>query len=158
MIDSALSVPLVGDGLNAFRNAIDQARQILYLGDNAGEIVFDRLLVEILPREKVTYVVKAHPIINDATIEDAKMAGITDLVEVIDNGDDTPGTVVENCSSEFQKRFEEADMIISKGQGNYETLNLVPKNIFFLLMAKCPVIAREIECKQGSLVICAPRT
>jgi len=158
VIGSALIVPLVGDGLNAFRDAVRQARRILYLGDNAGEIVFDRLLIEQLPLEKITYVVKARPIINDATIEDARMTGITELVEVIDNGDDTPGTVLENCSCEFRQRFEEADMIISKGQGNYETLNLVPRNIFFLLMAKCPVIARDIKCEQGSLAICAPRT
>ncbi len=152
-VDEALRTPLVGDGLEVFEQAIEESRQILYLGDNAGEIVFDRLLVEQLPLEKLTYVVKAEPIINDATMEDARATRLTEIVEVIDNGGDAPGTILGECSEDFQRRFETADMIIAKGQGNFETLSDAPGNIFFLLMAKCPMIAKEIGCEVGNLVL-----
>lgn len=122
--------------LELFRSAVNDAKDILYLADNAGEIIFDRLLIEQLPIEKVTVVVKGKPIINDATMEDAVLAGLPKIVEVIDNGSDGPGTILESCSNTFRCRFENADLIIAKGQGNYETLSNVDKNIFFILKAK----------------------
>ena len=152
-IAESLTDPLDTKALEEFRNATAQAKDILYLGDNAGEIVFDRLLVEQLPCKNVTFVVKASPIINDATMEDAKMAGLTDMVSVIDNGSDAPGTILESCSQDFRRRFNEADLVISKVQGNYETLSGVDKNVFFILRAKCPVIARHLGCEIGSLVL-----
>jgi uncharacterized protein with ATP-grasp and redox domains len=136
-----------------FRTAVMKADKILYLADNAGEIVFDRLLIEQLPYEKITLVVKAGPIINDATMNDARAAGLTDLVEVIDNGADAPGTILEICSEEFRRRFDQADLIIAKGQGNYETLSNVDANILFLLKVKCPVIARHLGSELDSLVL-----
>ena len=153
VIEKAMTAPLVGSGMPTFRRVVQEAGQILYLADNAGEIVFDRLLVEQLPRERVAFAVKARPIINDATLEDARVAGLTEIVEVIDNGADDPGTILSNCSDEFRRRFEEADLVISKGQGNYETLSEAPGNVFFLLMAKCPVIAGDIGCRVGDLVL-----
>ena len=152
-ITKSLTDPLQAKHLGKFKNATNQAKDILYLGDNAGEIVFDRLLIELLPKENITFVVKAHPIINDATIEDALIAGLTDIVNVIDNGSDAPGTILENCSQDFQHRFEKADLIIAKGQGNYETLSDVNKNIFFILRAKCPVVARHLGCEIGSMIL-----
>ena len=83
----------------------------------------DKLLLTRMPREKVTYVVKGKPIINDATMEDAEAVGITNLVRVIDNGADVPGTIIELCSDKFKQEFADADLIIAKGQGNYECLN-----------------------------------
>jgi len=136
-----------------FRNAVSRAEKILYLADNAGEIVFDRLLIEQLPCEKVTVVVKGNPIINDATIEDADVAGLTRIVEVIDNGSDAPGTILESCSQAFRNRFAESDLVIAKGQGNYETLSDADKNIFFILKAKCPVIARDLGCEVGEMIL-----
>jgi len=136
-----------------FRNAVSRAEKILYLVDNAGEIVFDRLLIEQLPCEKVTVVVKGEPVINDATMEDAEFVGLTEMVEVIDNGSDAPGTILETCSKIFRNRFEEADLIIAKGQGNYETLSNVDKDIFFVLKAKCPVIARDLGCEVGEMIL-----
>jgi uncharacterized protein with ATP-grasp and redox domains len=138
--------------LKLFRSDVNGARNILYLADNAGEIVFDRLLIEQLPIEKVTVVVKGSPVINDATMEDAMLAGLPKIVEVIDNGSDVPGTILESCSRQFQRRFGNADLIIAKGQGNYETLSGVDKNIFFILKAKCPVIARDIGCEVGKMI------
>ena len=152
-IAASLTDPLDMRELDKFRNAVAAANDILYIGDNAGEIVFDRLLVEQLPREKVTFVIKGSPVLNDATMEDAEIAGLTELVEVIDNGSDAPGTILASCSREFQTRFEQADLLIAKGQGNFETLNDVDKNTFFLLRPKCMVLARHIGCEIGDLVL-----
>jgi uncharacterized protein with ATP-grasp and redox domains len=139
--------------VEGFRNAVSRAEKIFYLADNAGEIAFDRLLIEQLPLEKVTVVVKGEPVINDATIEDAEFVGLTEIVEVIDNGSDAPGTILETCSQIFRNRFAESDLVIAKGQGNYETLSDADKNIFFILKAKCPVIARDLGCEVGEMIL-----
>jgi uncharacterized protein with ATP-grasp and redox domains len=132
---------------------MNSAKKILYLVDNTGEIFFDKLLIQQMPNDKMTFVVRGYPVINDATLIDAKIAGLTEMVEVIDNGSDAPGTILEDCSKEFLRHFSDADLIIAKGQGNYETLSNSNKCIFFILKAKCPVIARDIGCEIGSLVI-----
>lgn len=151
-IEQAMSQKLSGN-IEKLRIAINSAKNILYLGDNTGEIVFDKLLIEQLPKDRVTFVVRGYPAINDATLIDAKTAGLTDIVKVIDNGSDAPGTILEDCSKEFLRNFYDADLIIAKGQGNYETLSNADKSIFFILKAKCPVIARNIGCEIGSLII-----
>ena len=152
IINDSLTADFDGQQIEGFRNAVSRAKRILYLADNAGEIVFDSLLIEQLPAEKITVVVKGSPVINDATMEDAKAAGLTEIVEVIDNGSDGPGTILETCSQSFRNRFEDADLIIAKGQGNYETLSDLDKNIFFILKAKCPVIARDLGCEIGEMI------
>ncbi len=151
-IDQSLSEPLAGSSVE-LAAAVAEARDILYLTDNAGEIVFDRLLIERMPRAKVTMAVKGFPVINDATLEDAETAGLTRLVHVIDNGSDAPGTILADCSQTFQQHFAEADLVIAKGQGNYETLRESSQRIFFLLRVKCPVIARDIGSPVGSMVL-----
>jgi len=151
-LDDSLTEPLEGDAAD-LAVAIAEAKSVLYLADNAGEIVFDRLLIERMPREKVTVAVKGAAVINDATFEDAEAAGLTDLVRVIDNGSDAPGTILTDCSEEFQRSFSDADLVISKGQGNYETLRESPKRIYALLRVKCPIIARDIGCPVGRIVL-----
>ncbi|MGC9329714.1 MAG: damage-control phosphatase ARMT1 family protein [Candidatus Hinthialibacter sp.] len=151
-IESALHEPLLWNR-DEFCHAIDAAESILYLADNAGEIVFDRLLIEQLPMEKITVAVRGFPILNDVTLEDAREIGLTDVVNVIDNGSDAPGAILSDCSEEFVKRFQKSDLIFAKGQGNYETLSDVDHDIYFLLKAKCPVIARDIGCKVGALIL-----
>ncbi len=153
IIRDCLTADFDNQQVEGFRNAVSRAEKILYLADNAGEIVFDRLLIEQLPAEKVTVVVKGRPVINDATIEDADVAGLTRIVEVIDNGSDAPGTILETCSQTFRARFEDADLIVAKGQGNYETLSDADKKIFFILKAKCPVIARDLGCTVGEMIL-----
>jgi uncharacterized protein with ATP-grasp and redox domains len=152
-INQCLSEEPSGMQLNDFHNAIDDAEDILYIADNAGEIVFDRLLIEQIPIDKVTVVVKGSPVINDATMEDAVIAGLPKILDVINNGSDAPGTILESCSPSFRNRFESADLVIAKGQGNYETLSDVDKNIFFILKAKCPVIARDLGCEVGEMIL-----
>ena len=153
ILSQSLTDPLDRESLETFKHALSQADKILYLGDNAGEIVFDRLLIERLPYEKITFVVKGGPILNDAVMEDAQIVGLTDLVDVIDNGSDAPGTILESCSATFRRRFDESDLIIAKGQGNYETLSDIDKNIFFLVRPKCRVLARHLGREIGSLVL-----
>ena len=151
-ITHALSAPLEGD-VEEFCSALSGADRILYLADNAGEIVFDRLLIEKLPPGKVTVAVKGFPAINDATLADAEAAGIHQVAEVIENGSDAPGTILDDCSDTFRDRFDKADLVVAKGQGNYETLSEVDKDIYFLLKAKCPVIARDIGCQEGAMIL-----
>ena len=153
VIRDCLTANFDNQPLEDFRNAVNQAGQILYLADNAGEIVFDRLLIEQLPTEKVTVVVKGEPVINDDTMEDAEFAGLTKIVEVIDNGSDGPGTILESCSQQFRQCFNRADLIIAKGHGNYETLSEIGKNVFFILKVKCPVIARDLGCEVGEMIL-----
>lgn len=152
-IKDSLSSYLDPEEVQKFKNAVTEAERIFYLADNAGEIVFDHLLIEQLPIDKITVVVKGSPVINDATIEDANLIGLSRIVEVIDNGSDGPGTILGTCSRVFLDRFEKADLVISKGQGNYETLSSIEKNIVFLLKAKCHVIAEDIGCKVGEMIL-----
>jgi uncharacterized protein with ATP-grasp and redox domains len=148
-----------GDGavVGDLRRAIEQAGDILYLADNTGEIVFDRLLIEEMPRDRITVVVRGSPVINDATREDAEAARLNSLVTVMDNGSDVPGTILDSCSASFRARFEECDLVIAKGQGNYETLAGENQNIFFLFKVKCPVIARDVGGEVGQLIVCRNR-
>jgi len=144
--------PLHGDPLELHRTA-DAANSILYLADNAAELVFDRLLIESLGPERTTVVVRGSPVLDDATMTDARAVGLIGWVDVIDNGSDAPGTILADCHGSFRRRFERADMVIAKGQGNWESLSGVQREIFFLLKAKCPVIAQDLGCRMGSLVL-----
>lgn len=151
-MERAATAPLDGD-VGAFGREAKAATSIVYLADNAGEIVFDRVLIETLGPERVTVVVKGSPVLNDALAADAEAAGLVDLVEVIDNGSDAPGTLLEDCSEAMRSRFQGAGMVVAKGQGNYETLSGAARPVWFVLMAKCKVIARHIGCDLGSLVL-----
>ncbi|MCF8085541.1 MAG: ARMT1-like domain-containing protein [Desulfohalobiaceae bacterium] len=151
-VDRALDTPLQGDA--AFlEQAVARADSILYLFDNAGEIVFDRLLLDLLPLERVVGAVKPSPIINDATMEDARSSGITEMIPVVETGSDAPGAVLQDCGEEFLERFQGADLILAKGQGNYEALSHTDKDAFFLLKAKCSVVAEDLGCPQGTMML-----
>lgn len=134
----------------AFKRRAAAARTILYLADNAGEIVLDRLLIEQLGPSRVTVAVRGAPVINDATLADAQAAGLTALVPVISNGSDAPGTVLEACDPVFRAAFDAADFVIAKGQGNFETLSDAPRDICFLFKVKCPVIATKVALPVGT--------
>jgi uncharacterized protein with ATP-grasp and redox domains len=113
-LETIWTQPLRGDLEGLFREA-ERARTILYLADNAGEIVFDKLLIEQLPAEKITLFVRGSPVLNDATAADAEAAGLPELVPVLGNGSDAPGTILNDCSAEFRAWFDRADLIIAKG-------------------------------------------
>lgn len=136
---------------------LNKVSQVLYLGDNCGEIVLDKLFLQQLithyPKIKLTYGVRGRPIVNDVTMADAVQVGLDDIVPVISNGDGGLGTVLEYTSKEFQELFWQADLVICKGQGNYESLMEVRKEtMFFMFMAKCPIVSEPLNIPVGSVV------
>jgi hypothetical protein len=151
-LESSFAGPFHGDVAEFFATA-ERATEILFLADNAGELVFDRLLLELLPREKITVVVKGGPAINDALRADATVAGLDGWVAVTDTGDDGAGIELAACSPEFQRRFARADLIIAKGQANFESLDGSGQNIFFLFKVKCAVVGQHIGQAVGTLVL-----
>jgi len=136
----------------AFKKSLAESEQILYIGDNAGETVFDRLLVEQISKPTI-YVVRETPVINDATYEDAVEAGIDKVATIISSGTDAPGAVLDTCSPEFLKLLEESKFTIAKGQGNYEALSGYHRPIFFLLKTKCRIIALDMGVNQGDIIL-----
>ncbi len=136
-----------------FREALSETDKILYLADNSAETVFDRVLIEQLDGHKVTYAVKEGPVIDDATMEDAEFSGIGEVAEIISTGCDAPGTILELCSLQFRRAYRSSRLIISKGQGNYEALCAEQKPIFFLLKAKCSILARDLGVQVGGIVL-----
>ena len=147
-----------GDGfarfeLEAFRSALERAQRILYLLDNAGEVVFDRVLIEELRKRNKAVIagVKAGAILNDATREDAEQAGLSKLCRVLDTGCNFVGVERERSSPAFLQILDGADLVIAKGQGNYETLEGTRENLFFILKAKCEAVAGHLGVKPGDL-------
>ncbi len=153
----AFRFPLSGTDFRKFSSDLSRASRILYLCDNAGEIVFDRILIEVLQAmgKEVTVAVKGVPVINDATMDDAEAAGLRGAASyVIHNGNDGIGTLLELCSEEFLESYRSVDLVISKGQANYETLLAVPDDrIYFLFKVKCPVVARALGRQDGDIVV-----
>jgi len=150
--ERVLAAPFAVDDLAALRAALDAADHVLYLADNAGETVFDRVLIETLTLP-VTYVVKGGPTLNDATREDALAAELETCAAIIDNGSDAPGTILHLCSEAFRQIYAAAPLIIAKGQANYETLSEAGPRVFCLLQVKCPVIGRDLGAPVGSVVV-----
>lgn len=136
---------------------LSKAKILLYLGDNCGEIVLDKVFIKYLkiafPKLRIVYGVRGETILNDVTTVDAKQVGMYDLVEVMPNGNGVIGTVLPKVSKEFRQLFEEADVVIAKGQGNFESLYDVAKeNLYFLFMAKCEVVAQKIGTDKNKIV------
>jgi uncharacterized protein with ATP-grasp and redox domains len=136
-----------------------RAQNILILGDNAGEIVFDKIMIQSLktyyPKKYVTYAVRGGPAINDSTIEDAQTVGMLEICPVVE-GAAAPGIILEESSKAFLNAFHSADLIISKGQGNYESMDEIPtpqSQLYFLLKAKCQLIADTFHVPFGSLIL-----
>ncbi len=175
-IEKAIKEELAVDQFELFKKEVSSTQDILYLLDNAGEIVFDRLLIEVLKDmgKRIIAVVKGAPVLNDCTITDAEETFPPGTTEIIDNGSDAVGTIIEFTSPAFRVIFEKIPLIISKGQGNFETLstftpapenlrfsgdpflserNLNSKKIFFLFQSKCEVVSRELGLPVGSMLL-----
>ena len=152
VVQSVLIKPFAIDDRAAFRDALSKTDQVLYLADNAGESVFDRLLIETID-VPVVYAVKEGPVLNDATREDALAAGIHEVATIVSTGSDAPGTILPGCSEDFRQLYHEAGLIIAKGQANYETLSEEGPNVFLLLQTKCAVIARDVDVPINSIVL-----
>jgi hypothetical protein len=158
-IDATVTQAL-GDGFarfeyDAFKEKLAPAKRILYILDNAGEIVFDKMLIEGLKAngKMVIAAVKGGPILNDALIADAQQIGLDKAVKVIDTGNNFVGVIRDKCSDFFLKVLDTADMVIAKGQGNYETLDQSGDRFFFILKAKCPHVSDALGVKVGDLAL-----
>lgn len=155
-IKESLSSNLTICHFDKFKNDILSSSSILYIGDNAGEIVFDKILIEEIKKYSNAYIsfaVRGEPILNDVTLEDAEFVGMDKIVKIISNGSDAPGILFSDNSDEFKHTFNSADMIIVKGQGNYESLSDIKGNIYFLLRVKCSVLAENMKCKIGDNIL-----
>ena len=157
LIDAVAQTPFSADDSEQLRRALETSKTLLYLGDNAGEIVFDKLLIETIqsmyPHLCVSFVVKGSPVLNDVTEREALEVGMQNIARILDNGDNSPGTVLHRTSESFRREFAAADVVLSKGQGNYESLNEVEKeNLFFLFTAKCDSVCAEAGVPKLSIV------
>ncbi len=153
---AALAAELGVNDYASFRSTLQKAAHVVVVGDNTGEIVFDRMLIEEMSKVsdcRFTYMVRGRPVINDVTIEDALTVGIDRLAAIADTGGGAPALVLARCSEEAMNLFMSADMVISKGQGNYESLSDAPRDIFFLLLSKCDVVSRELDTTRGASVL-----
>jgi uncharacterized protein with ATP-grasp and redox domains len=140
--------------VNSFRKRAVPGARVLFVGDNAGEIGLDRLLVgELLALgAQVSYAVRGRPVLNDATLDDARQVGLDELCEVFSSGVDTPGAVLERCDGDFRVRLREADIVLAKGQGNYESLTDSGLDVYFAFKVKCPVVAARTHLAESSSV------
>jgi len=155
---TAVDTPFVINDIDALRGLLAKAGRVLYVGDNAGEIVFDRVFIEVIqevyPAAEVVYTVKSGPVINDATMADARRAGMTKVCRVIETGAAEIGAPLERVSTEFRRALRAADVVIAKGHGNYETLSdVLVRPLVFILKAKCVVVARSLGVPLGSSVL-----
>jgi uncharacterized protein with ATP-grasp and redox domains len=160
-VEECFEQPLGVDDSDALDSALRSSKLVLYLLDNAGEVSFDKLFIEFLRSEyksEVWVVAKSRPVLNDATVEDVEEVGLAEVVDrVLTSGNDCVGVCVEHASEDLLAAISLCDLIIAKGQGNYETLTEVEselgKNVCYLLRAKCPLVAEEIGVPVGSGVI-----
>lgn len=134
-----------------FLKELNSAKRLVYITDNCGEIVLDKLAIKILketyPDLDITVLVRGYPVINDATMDDAEEIGLTDLVKVIDNGSNVAGTWIPGINQTARKLLENADMIIAKGQGNFETMNDCGLNVYYLFLCKCDLFQRRFHAQ-----------
>ncbi len=151
VIEKELEGPFAKDDYSYFLEKLKTAKNILILADNAGESVFDRLLIDQLPDVEITYAVKAKPIINDVIIDDAIASKID--AKIISSGSDVSGTIVSEGTKEFQAVYKQADIVITKGQGNFETLSEEEeRELFFLFKSKCALVTRHLSVELGDYV------
>ncbi len=151
-VEKTVNQDLQGGGLENFRERLSKSSHLLYLADNVGETVFDRIFIETLDIP-VIYAVKSGPILNDATLEDALAAGIDQVAEIVETGSNAPGTILSQSTKEFRELFEESPLVLSKGQANFETVDELGEKVFFLLRTKCPEISRLLDIPVGNLVL-----
>ncbi|MGI6062905.1 damage-control phosphatase ARMT1 family protein [uncultured Blautia sp.] len=151
LLDEKSSEALDEKEYENFLRDLSSARKLVYLTDNCGEVVLDKLAVRILkeqyPDLDITVIVRGYPVVNDATMEDAEEIGLTDLVKVIGNGSNVGGTWIPGINAEARELLYDADLIIAKGQGNFETLNDCGLNIYYLFLCKCDLFQRRFHAE-----------
>ncbi|MGQ9732466.1 MAG: damage-control phosphatase ARMT1 family protein [Candidatus Zipacnadales bacterium] len=146
-LECLLCSPFARDDFDRFTVALREALRVLYLADNAGEIVFDRVLMEELERKDLTVAVKSEPFINDAMLADAESTGIGEVARLIE----VP--IYPRTNKEFEQAWEKADLVIAKGHANYESYTEREGPTFFLLIAKCEFVAQDAGVRKGEMVL-----
>ena len=157
-LENELTKKFSSCALDIFTEKLKTSGNILIIGDNAGETFFDRILIEHLKGFRITYAVRSEPIINDATMQDAVDSGLNECAEIITTGCGAPGAILSQCGTNFLSVFDKADIVISKGQGNFEALSDCSRPLFFLLKAKCPMIAEKLNVDLNDYVFKYQRT
>lgn len=147
-----LEMPFGICDIEILREKLKTAKKVLILADNSGETYFDLLLIKALAPAEVVYAVRECPAINDATVDIAMRSGIDGHAKIISSGSRAPGTILEEANEEFKEIFDTADIIISKGQGNYESLDVSGREIFYLFKVKCSVISEHFGIELGKYV------
>lgn len=152
-LEAEMVKPFAVCDLTRFQRELERAKNLLIIGDNAGETVFDRLLLDYLSDFEIIYAVRGEPVINDATVDDVRASGFDPRIKVVSTGATTPGLILEECTEEFVTLFYQADLVISKGQGNFEALmDEEGRGLFFLLKAKCPQVAAVLGVQVNDYV------
>ena len=156
-LDKVYHTPFAVDDFDALRKSLGTAKTVVYLADNAGEEIFDKIYIQTLkklfPNVDVYYFVRGKPIINDLTCKDALASGMNEVAVIVDSGVPTPGLVMEFMREDAKAIFEKAECIIAKGMGNYECLGETKGlPIFFLFKVKCSVVARSVGAQLGDIV------
>lgn len=152
-IDRVIHADLAIDDSQSLRRDLDRAQSVLYVGDNCGEIVLDKLFIEAIGHPDMTLAVRDTPVLNDATLEDAYMIGMDKHASLITTGDDAPGAVWETASQSFKDRLRSADVVLAKGQGNLEGLIEIEAPIYYILVVKCPLIGKRLGVETGDFVV-----
>lgn len=154
VMQGELDRPFAVADVEDLRTALAGGRSVLVIGDNAGEAVFDTLLLRELARDHdVVFAVRGRPIINDVTLAEAKAAGVDRHARVVASGSGAPGLILAEADPAFRMLFDSADVVISKGQGNFEALSDAPRDVFFLLKAKCAKIGHALDVPVGAYVL-----
>lgn len=152
LLEHALEQEISEEEYRTFRADLENAGSLVYLADNCGEIVLDKIFIknikETFPHLQITVIVRGSEVINDATMQDAREVGLTEIVPCIGNGNAAPGTIVRRLSEESRQLLYGADMIISKGQGNFESLYGENLNPYYLFLCKCELFVRRFQMKQ----------
>lgn len=151
-VKRVLNANFAVDNISKLSEELKQAKTLLYVGDNCGETVLDRLLIETANVENVYYAVRSKPVLNDVTRETAIKSGLHNCSEIIDSGSDAPGVIEDVMSDKFKYLLKDADVVIAKGQGNFESMSGFDRSIYFLLMTKCAVIAEYLGVNKGNFI------
>ncbi|MFO7882019.1 MAG: ARMT1-like domain-containing protein [Kosmotogaceae bacterium] len=152
-VERVLNASFDIDNITRLSNDLKEAKTLLYVGDNCGETVLDKLLIETANVENVFYAVRSKPVLNDVTYETAVRSGLNNCATIIDSGSDAPGVIEDLMSDRFRQLLQDSDVVIAKGQGNFESMSGFDTPIYFLLMAKCNVIANYLGVEKGSFIV-----
>ncbi len=153
-IDEALNIEVPQEEFLRFQEELKHAKHLVFLTDNCGEVVFDKLLIKTIstlyPKIKIDIIVRGHDVLNDATMDDARQVGLYDIANVYDNGTAIAGTCLDRISKETRIKIDNADLTIAKGQGNFETLRYCGLNIYYIFMCKCTMFAERFNVPRFS--------